>query len=126
MATRRAGLSDHVFHGFVASMCVSGYPPIFIERKKDAAAIIASIVRKSHDDKSRFHLPMPSKATLDDYRNAIYEALPRVGDKIRRRLRKRFPTPAQLCSATKEELMKVDGVGENIAEGIMEVLGLDN
>jgi len=123
LATRRSGLSDHVFHGFIASMCVSGYPPLFVERKKDMAAIMASIARKSHDDKSRFHLPIPPKATLDDYRNAIYEALPRVGDKLRRRLRKSLPTPADLCAATKEDLMKIDGVGEAVAEGILEVLG---
>lgn len=123
LATRRAGMGDHVLQGFIASMCVSGYPPLFIERKGDASAIIASIVRKCHDDKSRFHLPVPSKAGLDEYRNALYEVLPRVGDKLRRRLRKAYPNPVDLCLATKDELMKIDGVGESIAEGIMEVLG---
>ena len=116
------GVSDRTLLGYIASMCAVGYPPLFIEDRYDASLLMTRIVDKIEDDVPRLFVARPSSPKAVEYRNAIVEALPKVGAKTRRRLTAVFPSISDLCNATIEELMEVEGVGKATAERIHEIL----
>jgi len=116
------GVSERVLTGFIASLCVVGYPPLFIPDRYDAAQIVHRIVSMVEDDAPRLFVPRPASPRPIEYRNAIIESLPKVGAKTRRRITSLFPTIAALSSASIEELMEVEGVGRVTAERIVEIL----
>lgn len=116
------GLSTRTLLGYIASLCATGYPPLFIDDRYDASLLMKRIVDKIEDDQPRLFVARPSSPKATEYRNAIVEALPKVGAKTRRRLMAEFPSIASLCSATVEDLKAVEGIGQATAERIHEIL----
>ena len=116
------GVAVEVMVGFVASLAVIGYPPIFCDDNHDAALLIERIVNKVEDDHARVFVERPKKATPAEYRNAIIEAFPKVGVKLRRRLTARWPTLRDLATATVDELESIEGIGSKTAERIFAIL----
>jgi ERCC4-type nuclease len=116
------GVNERVLIGYIASLCAVGYPPVFLPDKHDAAELIRRIVEKVEDDEPRIYVPRPKGALPRDYRNAIIESLPKVGPKTRRKLVDAFPTIADLCNATAEDLSAIEGIGKKTAEKIYQCL----
>ena len=116
------GVNERVLIGYIASLCAVGYPPVFLPDKHDAAELIRRIVEKVEDDEPRIYVPRPKGALPRDYRNAIIESLPKVGPKTRRKLVDAFPTVADLCNATSEDLSAIEGIGKKTAEKIYQCL----
>tara|TARA_Y100001973_G_scaffold9103_1_gene12429 strand:+ start:194 stop:1063 length:870 start_codon:yes stop_codon:yes gene_type:complete len=114
-------VSPEVMVGFVASLSVIGYPPIFCDDNHDASRLIERIVHKVEDDHARVFIERPKKATPAEYRNAIIESLPKIGVKLRRRITDRWPTLAELSTASVEDLESVEGIGKKTAERIREI-----
>jgi len=54
----------------------------------------------------------------------LVSGLPNVDVTLAKRLLERFGAAEEVFTATEEELMKVKGIGEKIAEGIRRVLTL--
>lgn len=116
------GVSEQVLTGFVAALCAVGYVPLFVEDKYDASVIVRKIMDKIVDDRTRLFVPRPKSPRAVDYRNALVEAFPKVGVKIRRKLMIAFPSIEQLCGATVDELKEIEGIGQKTAERIHEIL----
>jgi len=116
------GVSEQVLTGFVAALCAVGYPPVFVEDRYDAAVITRKIMDKLADDTVRLYVPRPRSPKAKEYRNALIEALPKVGIKTRRKLVETFPSMAHLCGASVQDLMAVEGIGAKTAERIHEIL----
>jgi len=115
-------ISDTVFISFIASLCAVGYPPVFIDDRFDGAALMGKIVGKIEDDKHRLFVPRPRGAKPSDYRNALIEALPKVGIKTRRKLVECFGTVASLSEASVDELAAIPGIGKGTAQRIFDSL----
>jgi ERCC4-type nuclease len=115
------GVSEQVLTGFVASLCAVGYPPIFIEDKWDASVVSRKIMDKIADDSSRLYVPRPKSPKPQEYRNAIIEALPKIGKKTRRKLVEQFESLSQLSTASMEELLAVEGIGKATAEKLYNI-----
>ena len=115
-------VNERILLGYIASLCAVGYPPLFIPDKHDAAQLIKRLVDKIEDDDPRVYVPRPKGAKPSDYRNAMIEALPKIGTKTRRRLVEVFPNFASLANASVEEIMAIDGIGKKTAEKIHRIL----
>jgi ERCC4-type nuclease len=115
-------ISDTIFISFIASLCAVGYPPIFIDDRHDGSALMGKIIGKIEDDKHRLYIPRPRGAKPSDYRNALIEALPKVGLKTRRKLVERFGSVASLSQATVDELAAIEGIGKVTAQRIFDSL----
>lgn len=116
------GISESVLTGFISALCVVGYPPLFIEDRYDMAVITKKIMDKIDDDVNRLYVPRPRSPKPQEYRNAIFEALPKVAIKTRRKLVEKFPSVNALCQATVEDIMSIEGIGEKTARRIHEIL----
>ena len=116
------GMSVRTLIGYIASLCAVGYPPVFMNDRYDAAFLMERIVEKIEDDQHRLFVARPKKANPEDYRNALVEGLPKVGQQTRRRLVKEFGSLASLANASVEDLMNVEGIGKATAERIHSVL----
>tara|TARA_R110000803_G_scaffold107958_7_gene176189 strand:- start:764 stop:1633 length:870 start_codon:yes stop_codon:yes gene_type:complete len=115
------GMSIRTLIGYMASLCAVGYPPVFMDDKYDAALLMERIVDKIEDDHHRLFVARPKKSHPDNYRNALIEGLPKIGQKTRRHLVEKFGSLAGLANATIEDLMSVDGIGKATAERIHSV-----
>tara|TARA_R100000908_G_C3718957_1_gene122514 strand:- start:14 stop:829 length:816 start_codon:yes stop_codon:yes gene_type:complete len=116
------GISENILHGYIASLCAVGYPPLFIHDKYDSAQIINRLVAKIESDNHGLYVPRPKKAKATDYRNAMLEALPSVGPKLRRKIVAEFPTIADLSGASIEDLQEIEGIGKKTAERIFSIM----
>ena len=116
------GVSPEVMVGFVASLSVAGYPPIFVDDNHDNARLIEKIISKVEDDSPRVWVERPKKATPAEWRDAILGSLPGVGVVMRRKLLEKFPSIIALAAATVDELTEVDGVGVKTAQRISDIL----
>ena len=124
--TSERGVSEQVLTGFVAALCAVGYPPVFIDDRWDAALISRKIMDKIEDDSTRLYVPRPKSPDAVEYRNALIEALPKVGRKTRRKIVESFPSMAHLCAASVEDMVAVEGIGKKTAERIHEILHASN
>jgi len=115
-------VSSKILTSFIASLCAVGYPPIFIGDRHDASQIMHSIVSKIEDDHHRLYVPRPKGNKPSAYRDAMVEALPKVGVKTRRKLVAEFGSIAELCKASKEDLEAIEGIGKATAEQIFDCL----
>ena len=115
-------VNERVLLGYIASLCAVGYPPLFIPDKHDAAELITRIVEKVEDDDPRVYVPRPKGAKATDFRNAIVESLPKIGTKTRRKIIAVYPSIADLCTASVDDLMEIEGIGKKTAEKIYQCL----
>ena len=115
-------VSEQIFISFIASLCAVGYPPIFIDNRYDAAQVMHSIIGKIEVDNHRLYVPRPKGAKPTSFRNAMIEALPKVGFKTRRKLVLAFPSIAKLVAASIEEIQAIEGIGKKTAEKIWHCL----
>lgn len=122
MEVMERGIGENILHGYLASLCAVGYPPLFIPDKYDAAQIINRLVAKIEADRHGLYVPRPKKARPSDYRNAMIETLPSIGPKTRRKLIAEFPTLSDLCSASIEDLQEIEGIGKKTAERIFTIM----
>ena len=115
------GMSTRTLLGYIASLCSIGYPPLFIPDHFDAANLMHRIVERIEDDLPRLYVPRPNAPKATDYRDAMIEALPKVGIKTRRKLVEAFGSFSCLANATVDEIKSVEGIGEKTAQRIYDV-----
>ncbi len=115
-------MSTRTLLGYIASLCAVGYPPIFMPDHYDAANLMHRIVEKIEDDVPRLYVPRPKSPKPKEYRDALVEALPKVGLKTRKKLIEKFGSLSGLCNASIEELKEIEGIGSATAEKIYAVL----
>ena len=119
-------MSTRTLLGYIASLCAVGYPPIFMPDHYDAANLMHRIVEKIEDDVPRLYVPRPKSPKPKEYRDALVEALPKVGFKTRKKLIEKFGSLSGLCNASIEELKEIEGIGSATAEKIYAVLHEEN
>jgi len=115
-------VSDKIFTSFIASLAAVGYPPMFIDDRYDAAQVMHQLIGKIEDDNHRLYVPRPKGAKPTDFRNAMVEALPKVGFKTRRKLVAAFPSIAKLVAASVDDIQAIEGIGQKTAEKIWHCL----
>lgn len=115
-------VSDKIFTSFIASLAAVGYPPIFIDDRYDAAQVMHQLIGKIEDDNHRLYVPRPRGAATTSFRDAMVEALPKVGFKTRRKIIAKFPSIKKLVEASIDDIQAIEGIGQKTAEKIWHCL----
>lgn len=96
--------------------------PIFLEENSKAIKILMNIRDEAHRFAITFHRKLRGKKFKDD---PLY-AIPGIGPLKRKDLLSTFGNIGAIRNASKEELMKVNGINEELANAILEHLAFDS
>ncbi|WP_048147980.1 DEAD/DEAH box helicase [Palaeococcus ferrophilus] len=115
----------NAIRGALAALAVDwGVPILFSRDAKETASFIHLIARREQEEKRReVSLRGEKKAlTLAGRQRLIVEGLPNVSATLAKRLLKHFGSVERVFTATEEELMEVEGIGEKKAREIRKVI----
>ncbi|BAI60218.1 putative ATP-dependent helicase [Methanocella paludicola SANAE] len=118
-------ISPNVIHGVLASIAVDyGVTVLFTANEAETASFLFSIARREQAERKRSVNPHAQKAshTLAERQEYLVSAISEVGPVISKNLLRHFGSVKNIVSASKEELMEVDKVGEKTAAKIREVM----
>lgn len=121
-------ISPNVVHGVLASIAVDyGVPVIFTANEAETASFLFSIARREQVERKRSVNPHAQKAshTLSERQEYLVSAISEVGPVISKNLLRHFGSVKGIVSASKEELMEVEKVGEKTAAKIREIMDSD-
>lgn len=76
---------------------------------------LLDLFKKYNDGKIRTYNPIRVPITVEDQILTNYMSIADVGEKTAKELKKRFPYPKSLYTATYDELTSVDGIGDTTA-----------
>ena len=118
----------NVVRAVMASIAIDYSVPILQTRDEaDTASLIYIIAKREQMPNTRAINPHGKKptASLKEQQEYFISALSNIGIITTRNLLRRFKTIERVVTATKEELMEVEHVGEKTAEHIREVLSTE-
>ena len=118
----------NVVRAVMASIAIDYSVPILQTRDEaDTASLIYIIAKREQMPNTRAINPHGKKptASLKEQQEYFISALSNIGIITTRNLLRRFKTIERIVTATKEELMEVEHVGEKTAEHIREVLSTE-
>ncbi|MGB9729348.1 MAG: DEAD/DEAH box helicase [Thermoprotei archaeon] len=118
-------ISADAVRGAIASIIVDfGIPVINVKDADEAASLLISIAKREQIERRRQPTIKSGKRpiTLKEQQEAVVASLPNIDLTLAKRLLKRFKSVINIFNASKEELMKVEGIGEKISSKIREVL----
>ena len=118
-------IHPNAIRGALAAIAVDfGVPILFTKDERETAAMIASIVRREHEEREGEVQIRGEKRvlTLNEQQEYIVAGLPKVNITIAKRLLEEFKSVQGIFNASEEELEKVKGIGKKIAEEIRKVI----
>ena len=121
----RRNISPQAIRGALAAIAIDlGIPIFFTESEAESAALIAAIARREQQEGGRYVEIRSEKraATLKEQQEFIVAGLPNINTTLAKRLLKEFGSVEKIFTASKEELERVHGIGEKIAEEIRRVI----
>lgn len=113
-------MKQNALFASIASIQERGVQIMFLESEDFVANQMRYLFTKHHDGKNRNINPVRKAVSKKDVIINNYMTLPGVDIVLAERLYKRFPIPDLLYTAMPSELQKVDGIGEKIANKIVE------
>lgn len=122
------GLHPNAVRGALASLAVDfGIPIIPTRSPEDTAAMIHRLaIREQEKGPQDVQIRTERKPlTLNEQQLFIIESLPNVGPITARKLLEEFGTVKEVINASKDDLKKVDGIGDKIAQKIRDVIDSD-
>ena len=117
MMAKERDISENVVYGAIASCCLKGFVPLFAGSMENFRDIVNKIFEKAYDGKDRIYRP---KLEVGKGENII--TFPGIDKVIGKRLYEHFGSIKKVINASKEELMQVKGIGEKLANKIIELV----
>jgi ERCC4-type nuclease len=115
----------NAIRGMLAAIAVGyGVPILYTKNFKDSAQLLNIIAKREQEESSKdfsFHSEKKN-LSIKEQQEFIVSSLPGVGSVLARPLLKYFKSVKNLINAPKEELEKVEGIGEKKAEKIKEIV----
>ena len=128
LAEKLSKWSPTAICGVVNSIALDwGIPTVFLPSRRWMVMYLIQLAKSAELEGRRVRaLRVKEKAeSLRDYARMVVEGLPMVSGARAVALLEHFGTLRRLFSASVDELMEVEGIGERIAEAIHEVANLD-
>ncbi|MDO5851515.1 MAG: DEAD/DEAH box helicase [Methanobacteriaceae archaeon] len=126
---------DNLYSGFIHPNAIRGalasialdfkIPIINTKDEVDTAFLLKRIAIREQKNKEKKEINIRTKAkplTLSEQQIFIIESLPNVGPVMAKKLLTHFTSVKKLVNASKEELKEVEGVGNKIADNIINIL----
>jgi ERCC4-related helicase/ERCC4-type nuclease len=120
-----SSLNPNAVRGALASLAVDfGIPIIPTRSPEDTASMIMRIaIREQSQGRPGIHVRTDKKPlTLEEQQLYIVESLPKVGPVTAHKLMETFGSVKNVFNASADELKKVEGIGDKIAQNIREVI----
>ena len=115
----------NAIRGVLSSIAIDySIPIMWTANTKESAGMIHWIAKREQDDMKK-EIQIRAKTTPfsdANHQEFIVAGLPTVSNILSRRLLKKFKTVKKVFSAKQEQLMKIDGIGEEKAKKIWEML----
>ncbi len=118
-------IHPNAVRGALASLALDfNLPVIFSQSYIDTAGIIFQIAKREQVDERRVASIRPKSGLISTERRQefIIAGLPNVSTVLARRLLSKFKTPQKVFSASEKELQEIEGIGEEKAKKISELL----
>lgn len=120
-----SGLHPNAIRGALASLAVDfGIPIIPTRSPEDTGAMLYRLALREQKDNSKEIGLRTEKKPLNQWEQQLYiiESLPNVGPVTARKLLEEFATVKNVINASKDDLKKIDGIGDKIAQKIKDVV----
>lgn len=118
-------MSERAINGALSAIAIDmGIPLLWTRSQLESARLLLAIAHREQVQlrKSAFLRAKPEFRSLNQEQEFLLAGLPKVSTVLAKRLLRKFGSPAAVFSATEEELMQVEGIGERLAKRIREVL----
>jgi ERCC4-related helicase len=120
-----SGLHPNAIRGALASLAVDFTIPIIPTRSpEDTGAMLYRLALREQKDNAKEIQLRTEKKPLSQWEQQLYiiESLPNVGPVTARKLLEEFVTVKNVINASKDDLKKIDGIGDKIAQKIRDVV----
>jgi Fanconi anemia group M protein len=118
-------ISSEAIRGAISSILVDfSIPIVWTKNSKDSALMLSTLARREQTQRE-VRIPirsMKKPLTITEQQEYLIAGLPNINRTLAKRLLKHFGTAEKVFTASKDELEKVPGIGEKIANKIRTLL----
>ncbi len=112
----------NALRGLLASIVLDfNVPVLYTKNPRDTAGLLAVMAKREQEKGSEISLHDKKPQTLKEQQEFFIAALPNIGMVTARTLLNYFGSIKAVVNASREEMMKLEGVGEKTAEKLKEV-----
>lgn len=118
-------IHHNAIRGAIASIAIEfAVPIIWTQNQYETAEMLYTIARREQlPAKNAIRIRCKKKVmSMNQLQEFLVSGLPKVSSTTARKMLKYFSTPEKIFTADAAELMKVDGIGKNMAKKIREIL----
>ena len=112
----------NAIRGMLAAIVLDfGVPILYTKSPRDSASLIAVMAKREQDKGGEFSYHPSKPRTMKEQQEFVVSSLPNIGVLNAKRLLEHFGSVKNIINANKLELMKIDKVGDKIADKLMEM-----
>ncbi|MBI2662884.1 DEAD/DEAH box helicase [Candidatus Woesearchaeota archaeon] len=115
-------IHPNAIRGMLASIALDfNIPIVHTKTPKETAAMLAIMAKREQEKDHTFSLHERKPHTIKDQQEFFVSSLPNIGIKTARTLLEHFTTIKSLINAQKEDLTKIDGIGDKTTDKLLEL-----
>ncbi|MDP3990101.1 MAG: DEAD/DEAH box helicase [archaeon] len=99
-----------------------GVPILYTKNPKDTASLLAVMAKREQDKSRDFSYHAIKPRSMREQQEFVISSIPGIGVQHARKLLEEFSTVKNVINAPKEDLTKIEGIGEKIADRIKNVV----
>ena len=112
----------NAIRGMLAAIVLDfGVPILYTKSPRDTASLIAVMAKREQDKGGEFSYHPSKPRSMKEQQEFIVSSLPNIGVMNARKLLEHFGSLKNLVNSSKVELIKIDKVGDKIADKLMEM-----
>ena len=112
----------NAIRGMLASIVLDFQVPVlYTKNYKDTAGLLAVMAKREQERSHELSFPGNKPRTIQEQQEFVVSSLPGIGLSTARKLLSEFKSIKNLINSSKEELIRVDGVGEKTADRLLEL-----
>lgn len=118
-------IHPNAIRGAISSLILDyGIPVLYSRNQEDTASLIYTIAKREQEDEEKEISVRgdQKKMNIKERQRYIVEGLPHISSVLAKRLLTHFGSVEAIYSASKNELQKVEGIGEKIADEIHKII----
>ncbi len=110
----------NAIRGMLASIVLDfGVPVLYTKNPRDTAGLLAVMAKREQDKGRDFSYHASKPRSMKEQQEFIVSSFPSIGVNTARILLQHFGSVKEVVNASKEEMMKLEGIGSKTADGII-------
>ena len=112
----------NAIRGMLASIVLDFQVPVlYTKNPKDTAGLLAIMAKREQERSRELSFPGSKPRTVQEQQEFVVSSFPGIGMATAKKLLLEFKSLKNLVNSTKEELVKIDGVGDKTADRLLEL-----